>query len=97
MAGRPNEYNLEIGKEICEKVSLGGDIVNILKESKNYPSFPTWCKWKRENNELFKLYVNSVQDKSDIELHEMNLIQQELRDDKLTPAQANVLIQTIFL
>lgn len=94
MAGRPTTYNLELAKEICEKVSLGDDVVNILK-AKKYPSFPTWCKWKRDNQELFKLYVNSVQDKSDVELNEMNEIQQELRDGTLTPAQANVLIQTI--
>lgn len=93
-AGRPTTYSLEIAIEICTEISLGGDVVDILKKKK-YPSFPTWCKWKRENDELLKLYVNSVQDKSDIELHEMNEIQQELRDGKLTPAQANVLIQTI--
>lgn len=95
MAGRPTNYSLDIAKEICELVSLGGDVVKILKEDDRFPSFPTWCKWKRENDELLKLYVNSVQDKSDIELNELNEIQQELRQGTLTPAQANVLIQTI--
>lgn len=93
--GRPTEYNLNIAKEICEKISLGSNVVKVLNESDKYPSFPTWCKWKRDNDELLKLYVNSVQDKSDVELNEMDEIQQELRDNKLTPAQANVLIQTI--
>jgi len=94
--GRPSTYNYDLCVEICEKVSLGENVLNILESNRDkYPSYPTWCKWKRENDELFKLYVNSVQDKSESILKEIDDIKQELRIEKLTPSQANVLIQTL--
>lgn len=92
---RPSEYNLELCEEICERVALGENVVKILESDDKFPCFKTWCSWKRNNDELLQLYVNSVQDKSDVELKEMEEIQKELREGSLTPSQANVLIQTI--
>ena len=90
-----SKLDMDIVHEICERVSNGENIIDILKSNEKYPSFQTWCNWKRNNNAVFELYVNSVQDKSDVELKEMDDIQKELKLGKLTPAQANVLIQTI--
>ena len=64
MAG-PSEYNFELCKEICEGVANGKNIKTVLSEKEEYPTFPTWCKWKRENEELFNLYINSIQDKAE--------------------------------
>jgi len=94
-AGRPTTYNLEVALEICEKISMGENVVDILKKHKKYPSYPTWCKWKRENEELFKLYVNSVSDKAEVLISRMSEIEKKLEDDKISPSAANVLIQSI--
>ena len=55
---RPSEYNIKICNEICERIVLGEHIKPILDSNKDYPTFPTWCKWKRENDELFNLYYS---------------------------------------
>lgn len=57
-AGRPSQYDYKLCLEICEQVSLGKNIKDVLDSKKEYPSFPTFCKWKRENDELFELYYS---------------------------------------
>lgn len=94
-AGRPSEYNFELCKEVCDRVREGESIKKVLRSKKKYPSFPTWCKWKRENPELLNQYINSIQDKSDSVLDEIDEIQLELRSGKIDPSTANVLIQTL--
>ena len=55
---RPSEYNIKICKEICERIVLGEHIKPILDSDDKFPTFPTWCKWKREHDELFNLYYS---------------------------------------
>lgn len=94
-AGRPSEYNLDLAREICEEVAGGGNIMAVLKSNENYPSWPTFRRWKRNNAELRTLYVNAIQDKSEAVLFEIDEISQELRQGVLEPSTANVLIQTL--
>lgn len=91
---RPSEYNLEMAKVICNEVAGGFNIKTVLKSDDTYPDFSTWCRWKRENEELRNLYVNSMQDKSESELEEIDHVYDELKAGNLEPSVANVLIQT---
>lgn len=95
MAGRPSDYNFDLCKEICEKVAEGENIKKVLSSKKDYPSFPTWCKWKRENDELLNLYVNSIQDKSESVDAQIDEIWEGCRRGEYEPSVANVLIQTL--
>lgn len=92
---RLTEYDFNICEEVCNKVSDGKNIKKVLKENENYPSFPTWCKWKRENIELLNLYVNAIQDKAESIDDLIDEIFESLREDKIEPSAANVLIQTL--
>jgi len=92
---RPSKYNYDLCLEICEGVADGENIKNVLKSKPEYPTFQTFCNWKRKHNQLFDLYVKSIQDKSESVLAEIDEIQQELRDKQLDPSTANVLIQTL--
>lgn len=92
--GRPSEYNLDMCKIICEEVANGSNIKSILNSKEEYPTFQTWCNWKREHTELFDLYVKAMQDKSESELEEIDEIYKLLKTGKLEPSVANVLIQT---
>jgi hypothetical protein len=56
---RPSTYNFEIAEEICDRVSNGESIKHVLDSKDEYPTFPTWCKWRRENDELYELYYSS--------------------------------------
>lgn len=94
-AGRPSEYNFEMCEKICEEVANGFNIKSVLASDESYPTFPTWCKWKREHPELFNLYVNSMQDKSESADEELDQIYSMLKSGELEPSTANVLIQTI--
>ena len=91
---RPSKYDIKIAEQICEKVSLGGHIKAILDSSDDYPTFPTWCKWKRENDELFNLYTRSIQDKSEMLIFEINQTMMDLKAGVLDASQARVLIDT---
>jgi len=92
---RPSEYNIELCKEICSEVANGFNIKTVLKSKPEYPTFQTWCNWKRQHNELFDLYIKSIQDKADSVEEELESIYDMLKSKEIDPASANVLIQTL--
>lgn len=92
---RPSEYNIELCNEICERIALGEHIKDVLDSDKvKFPTFPTWCKWKRENDELFNLYTRSIQDKAEMLIFEINQAMQDLRAGLIDQASARVIIDT---
>ena len=62
---RPSTYNIELCKEICNEVSQGKNVIDILKENDEYPSARTWFRWKDENDELWHMYVKAIQNKTE--------------------------------
>jgi len=92
---RPSEYNIELCKVICSEVANGFNIKTVLKSKSEYPTFQTWCNWKRQHNELFDLYIKSIQDKADSVEEELESIYDMLKAKEIDPASANVLIQTL--
>jgi len=91
---RPSEYNFEMCQTICEEVANGFNIKTVLKSKTEYPDFSTWCRWKRNNEELRNLYVNAMQDKAESEMEEIDYIRDQLKAGEIEPSAANVLIQT---
>lgn len=92
---RPSEYNFDLCIEICNKIADGQNIKTILNGDEKYPSFPTWCKWKRENAELLNLYVNSIQDKGESVDAQIDEIWEGCKNGLYDASIANVLIQTL--
>jgi hypothetical protein len=92
---RLTEYNFDLCVEICDRIANGENIKRILESKDNYPSFPTWCKWKRENAELLNLYVNSIQDKGESVDAQIDEIWQGCKEGLYDASIANVLIQTL--
>lgn len=91
---RPSEYNIELCNEICERIVLGEHIKPILDSDDKFPTFPTWCKWKRENDELFNLYTRSIQDKAEMLIFEINQTMQDVRTGNLDASQGRLIIDT---
>lgn len=91
---RLSEYNFEMCVEICAEVAEGFNIKTILKSKPEYPDFSTFCRWKRNNEELRNLYVNAMQDKAESEMEEIDRVYDMLKSGELEPSAANVLIQT---
>lgn len=91
---RPTEYDFKLCEEICDQIREGGNIKPILAKKTKYPSFPTWCKWKRENMELFNLYINSIQDKSESVLQNIQDIQDAVKNGTLDEKRGRLLIYT---
>lgn len=94
-AGRPSEYNYDMCLEICAEVANGKTIKSVLASKEEYPSFQTWCNWKRANNELFDLYTRSIQDKADSVEEEMEAIYQDIKHGKIDPATGRLLMDTL--
>jgi len=92
---RPSEYDFKLCETICERITEGENIKYILDSKKEYPSFPTWCKWKRENPELLNLYVNAIQDKAEYLSDKIDEIWEGCRIGQYDASVANVLIQTL--
>lgn len=92
---RISEYNKDLCEEICEQIVLGKHIKVILDSDKDkYPTFPTWCRWKRENDELFNLYTRSIQDKAEMLIFEINNTMNEVKQGKLDASQGRLIIDT---
>ena len=94
-AGRPSDYDYNLCVEICEKVADGKNIKVVLSEKEEYPTFPTWCRWKRENDELFNLYTKSIQDKAESVDFEIDQLIDEVKQGLIEPAQARIIIDTL--
>lgn len=92
---RLTEYNFDLCIEICNRIAEGDNIKTILDSKDEYPSFPTWCKWKRENVELLNLYVNSIQDKGESVDAKIDEIWEGCRLGLYDASTANVLLQTL--
>jgi hypothetical protein len=92
---RLTEYNFDLCIEICNRIAEGDNIKTILYSKDEYPSFPTWCKWKRENSELLNLYVNSIQDKGESVDAKIDEIWEGCRQGLYDASTANVLLQTL--
>jgi hypothetical protein len=92
---RLTEYNYDTCLEICERVSNGENIKNVLASNKQYPSFPTWCRWKRENDELHNLYTRSIQNKAESLDAEIENVLEEMKAGELTVPQARVILDTL--
>jgi hypothetical protein len=93
--GRPIEYNFDMCKEICEKVSNGENIFTILKSNDKYPCPATFRSWKESNDELLTLYTRSVQTKAEAVDSQIDDTIKELRSGKIDPATARVIIDTL--
>jgi len=91
---RLTEYNIELCTEICEQISLGKHIKEVLDSKESYPTFPTWCRWKREHDELFNLYTRSIQDKAEMLIFEINQAMIDLRNGIIDAQSARVIIAT---
>lgn len=91
---RLSEYNFEMCQAICEEVAEGFNIKTVLKSKAEYPDFSTWCRWKRNNEELRNLYVNAMQDKAESEMEEIDYIRDQLKAGEMEASVGNVLIQT---
>lgn len=92
---RPSEYNHKMCIEICQEVANGLNIKKVLGSKKEYPDFSTWCRWKREHDELYNLYTQSIQDKAESVDEEIDNIMQDVKDKKIDWGAARVLIDTL--
>lgn len=92
---RLSEYDFEMCKEICAEVANGFTIKSVLSSKPEYPTFQTWCNWKREHNELFDLYTRSIQDKADSVEEEMELIYDKVKAGELDAPTGRLLIDTL--
>lgn len=92
---RPSEYNFDLCEKICVEVANGFNIKTVLKSEDDYPDFSTWCKWKRENEELSNLYTRSIQDKSESVDEDIDLILSEVKSGTIDPSTGRLLIDTL--
>ena len=91
---RLTEYNYDLCVEICDLVANGSHIIDALNSNDNYPSWSTFRRWKRDNDELQTLYTRSIQDKSEMVIFEINQTMNDLKNKTIDASQARVLIDT---
>lgn len=91
--GRPTDYTLEKVTDICERLSNGEKLKDVLSIHKIARS--TFFKWKRENKEFSDLYINVAQDKGELCIEEIDQTIEDLVSGSLDASTANVIIQTL--
>jgi len=87
-------YTDELAIEICDLVANGMNIKKALQCKDEFPDFSTWCRWKRDNQFVCNLYVNSIQDKADGVDNQIDETIDELKNGDIDASTANVIIQT---
>lgn len=92
---RPSEYNYQLCEEICSVVANGFNIKTVLSSKDEYPTFQTWCNWKRQHTELFDLYTRSIQDKADSVEEELEHIYSEVKAGTIDAPTGRLLIDTL--
>ena len=91
---RLTEYDYKLCLEICDLIANGSHIIDALNSNDNYPSWSTFRRWKRDNDELQTLYTRSIQDKSEMVIFEINQTMNDLKNKTIDASQARVLIDT---
>lgn len=92
---RPSEYNYDMCVEICAEVANGKTIKGVLASKEEYPTFQTWCNWKRAHDELFDLYMRSIQDKADSVEEEMEDVYKQVKEGKIDASTGRLLVDTL--
>lgn len=92
--GGDSTYNLELCKEVCSRVAQGESVIAVLKSDLKYPTFQTWCNWKRENIELFELYTRAREDKAEFIEQQIDETLQAVREGRIDPQTARVILDT---
>lgn len=92
---RPSEYNYDLCVEVCIEVANGFNIKTVLSSKQEYPDFSTWCKWKRENEELSNLYTRSIQDKAESVDEEIDHIMSEVKAGVIDASTGRLLLDTL--
>jgi alkyl hydroperoxide reductase subunit AhpC len=88
--------DMEIVQEVCDKVANGMNVKAVLEsDPKRYPSFKTWCNWKRKNKNVLHLYVCAIQDKAESIDNEIDIAIEDVRAMNLKAAEAKVIIDTL--
>lgn len=88
-------FDLDLVKEICNKIADGENIKTVLKSNDKYPSYETFRRWKRDNEVVYALYVNAIQDKAEMVDAQIDEIWLGCKNGQYEPSVANVLIQTL--
>ncbi len=92
---RLTEYDYNLCIEICEEVAKGNNIMRILEDNSNFPSWSTFRRWKRDNEELRTLYINAQQDKAEALEKEMDDYKDMLISKEIDASTYNTLVQTL--
>lgn len=90
-----SKFDMALVEEICLKVTDGENIKTVLKSDKKFPDFTTWCRWKRENESVYNLYINAIQDKAEGLENEMDDLRDMLINKEIDPSTYNTIVQTL--
>lgn len=93
--GKTIRYDHKLAEEICEKISEGGNIKEVLKSRRFYPSFVTWCKWKREHPDLQRMYHGAIQDKSEGIIEEIEDTMHKIKTKQMSAHEGKVIINAL--
>lgn len=92
---RPSTYNFKLCEDICAEVANGFNIKTVLSSKPEYPDFTTWCRWKREHDELYNLYTRSIQDKAESVEEELEQIYEYVKRGNIDAPTGRLLIDTL--
>lgn len=88
--GRPSNYTIELGNEICEYIANGGNIVDFEKDKPHFPRSVTLFEWLSKDEDFRKKYEDARHQQAIRDVDQMlNIVD----DDKVDPARAKLRMQ----
>lgn len=91
---RPSTYNRETADYVCEQLARGRSLKDICDNDEQAPSHETIRKWRRDNPDFDTQFLQARQDGVHVYVDEMREIENEIRNGRLDPAAARVILDT---
>jgi hypothetical protein len=88
---RPTEYDQKIADQICEYISMGMTITEIINDPL-MPNRRTFNRWRQENSEFWKQYLIALQDRGEGLIDHLQKIEHDLLNGMIDAPTAKILI-----
>jgi len=93
MSERPTEFSQEIADRLCDRISSGDTIRDIVQDI-DMPNKRTIRKWRAENSEFFSQYIAAFQDHGQLLIDQIKRHMDSLENGEIDPQVAKILIDT---
>jgi len=92
-SGRSTDYNDDIADELCMEIATGSSVAKACATCD--VSEAVFYKWLTKHKEFVENYMRAREIRADHRFESSEQLMQDLRDEKITPNQARIMLDEI--